>query len=223
VKYRGTDELYDCRAVSARLDAVTIDAYGTLVELVDPLQPLQDALRRHGVERDLADVAKGFQAEVDYYVERSHEGRDEATLALLRQDCARIFLHGVGAEIPAAEFVHDFIGSLRFAPVEGAPAACRVLAARGLRLAVVSNWDVGLHDHIAALGLNGLFGAVVTSAEAGAPKPDPAVFHLALERLGVSPGRAAHVGDSEADEEGARAAGIRFVPAPLVDAARSLA
>ena len=116
-----------------------------------------------------------------------------------------------------------FVGSLGFEPVEGVVEACRRLARRGLRLAVVSNWDVGLHDHLDALDLDGLFAAVVTSAEAGAPKPNPAVFVLALERLGVPPERAVHVGDSAADEEGARAAGMRFVPAPLADAVGSLA
>jgi len=160
---------------------------------------------------------------MDYYVERSHEGRDEATLALLRHDCASIFLRGAGAEIDPGAFVNAFIDSLRFAAVDGAAEACRALAARGLRLAVVSNWDVGLHGHLARLELESLFDAVVTSAEAGVAKPDPAVFLLALERLGVPPAHAAHVGDSEADEEGARAAGLRFVPAPLADAVRSLA
>jgi putative hydrolase of the HAD superfamily len=47
------------------------------------------------------------------------------------------------------------------------------------------------------------------------PKPDPAIFRLALERLGVSSERTLHVGDSDADEEGARAAGIAFTPAPV--------
>jgi FMN phosphatase YigB (HAD superfamily) len=211
------------RAVSARLDAVTIDAYGTLVTLVDPLPALRETLRRHGVERDLSDVAKGLQAEMEYYVARSHEGHDEATLALLRRDCAGIFLRGVDADTEPGAFVDSFMDCLRFATVDGAAEACRSLAKRGLRLAVVSNWDVGLRDHLVSLELDGLFDAVVTSAEAGAPKPDPAVFRLALERLGVAPAHAAHVGDSAADEDGARAAGLRFVPAPLADAVRRLA
>ena len=91
-----------------------------------------------------------------------------------------------------------------------------------MRLAVVSNWDIGLHDHLRALGLDSLVDTVVTSAEAGAPKPAPAVFELALARLGSSAARAVHVGDSEADAEGARAAGLRFEPAPLADAARRI-
>ena len=47
----------------------------------------------------------------------------------------------------------------------------------------------------------------MTSAEAGAPKARPAAFELAIERLGVRPDRTLHIGDSDADEEGARAAG----------------
>jgi HAD superfamily hydrolase (TIGR01549 family) len=88
----------------------------------------------------------------------------------------------------------------------------RRLEARGLALCVVSNWDCGLPEQLARLGLRL---PVVTSAEAGAAKPDPAVFRLALERLGVAPERALHVGDSPSDERGAAEAGMRFAPAPL--------
>jgi putative hydrolase of the HAD superfamily len=63
-----------------------------------------------------------------------------------------------------------------------------------------------------------LFSAIVTTAEAGAPKPEPGVFRLALERLRVEPARALHVGDEPGDESGARAAGMRFAPAPLTSA-----
>jgi FMN phosphatase YigB (HAD superfamily) len=48
------------------------------------------------------------------------------------------------------------------------------------------------------------------------------VFALAVERLGAAPERTVHVGDARADEEGARAAGLRFEPAPLADAARRI-
>ena len=76
----------------------------------------------------------------------------------------------------------------------------KLLQAHGLTLAVVANWDCGLGDHLAALGLDKLFATVVTSAEAGVPKPDPGPFLLALGRLGVGSGRALHVGDEPADE-----------------------
>jgi HAD superfamily hydrolase (TIGR01509 family) len=201
------------------VEAVTIDAYGTLVALRDPVPSLRTALAARGVDRDERAVRAGFAEEVAFYVERSHEGRDEATLALLRRDCAAVFLEAAGAELDPDEFTPAFLGSLAFEELPGAAGACRALRAQGIRLAVVSNWDVGLHEHLDALGLGALVDAVVTSAEAGAPKPAPAVFELALARLGVTPERTVHIGDADADAEGARAAGLRFEPAPLADAA----
>lgn len=198
----------------AELDAVTVDAFGTLVRLVDPLAALAVALERHGVARDRDAIARAFAAEAAYYRPRSHEGRDDASLERLRRDCAGVFLADLGAPLEAEAFWPDFVGALRFEAVPGAPEQLARLRARGLELAVVANWDCALAVHLDALELGG-FGAVVTSAEAGAPKPDPAPFRLALDRLGVDPARALHVGDEDVDEVGARAAGLSFAPAPL--------
>jgi HAD superfamily hydrolase (TIGR01509 family) len=205
------------RLTAAALDAVTIDAYGTLVTLRDPVDALRQALREHGVERTRGEVAAAFGAEARYYRDRSHEGADEASLALLRRDCAAVFLDMLAAELDPGEFAPVYVASLEFEAVPGAVGAVSELTRLGLRLAVVSNWDVALREHLEELALADHFVTVVTSAEAGAPKPGPRIFELALERLHVRPERALHVGDSEADEEGARAAGMAFAPAPLAD------
>jgi HAD superfamily hydrolase (TIGR01549 family) len=204
------------------VEAVTIDAFGTLVALVDPVPALRAALAARGIDRTEEEVRRAFQVEAAYYAERSHEGRDDATLALLRRDCAAVFLGAAEAPHDVDEFTDAFVDSLGFEELPGAADACRTLKEAGLKLAVVSNWDVGLHHHLRALGLHELVDVVLTSAEAGAPKPGPQVFALAVERLGSTPDRAVHVGDSEADAEGARAAGLRFEPAPLPDAARRI-
>ena len=206
------------RLRAADLEAVTIDAYGTLVTLRDPVGALDHALREHGVERTRDGVARAFAEEARYYVERSHEGADEASLALLRRDCASVFLEAAEADLDPA-----FVAALEFEAVPGALEAVSELERLGLRLAVVSNWDVALAEHLGRLGLADRFATIVTSAEAGAPKPDPRIFELALERLGVSASRALHVGDAEADEEGARAAGMHFAAAPLADLPARLA
>ncbi len=75
---------------------------------------------------------------------------------------------------------------------------------------IVSNWDVSLHAVLRDTGIAELVDAVLTSAQEGVAKPDPAIFARALERVGVSdPRSAVHVGDSvEFDVQGARAAGI---------------
>lgn len=195
--------------------AVTIDAFGTLVELVDPVEPLRAALAAAGVERDAEVVARAFAAEVAHYVPRAHEGRDAASLAALRRDCAAVFLAEAGADLDPAGFAPAFVRALAFRPLPGTLEALDALRARGLRLACVSNWDVSLADALAAAGLAAPLDAIVSSAEAGAPKPDPRPFLLALERLGAEPGETLHVGDDEADRLGAEAAGLAFAPPPL--------
>ena len=200
----------------AELDAVTLDAHGTLVELVDPVPDLDRGLRERGIERSGRETARAFATEVEYYREHAHEGRDAETLAQLRLRCTAVFLDALEAELAPEAFVDVFVGSIRFGALPGVRPSLRTLRRRGLALAVVSNWDVGLHAHLDEVGLGGL--AVVTSAEAGASKPAPAAFELAIERLGVRPDRILHIGDSDADEEGARAAGLRFAPAPLATA-----
>jgi len=204
------------------LRAVTIDAYGTLVMLRDPVPALQAALADRGIVRDAVEVRRAFELEAAFYTARSHEGRDDATLALLRKKCARVFLDAARAKLDPDAFAPAFVSSLTFEELPGARAACQTLGDSGLRLAVVSNWDIGLREHLDRLGIGALADVIVTSAEAGAPKPAPAVFELALDRLGVDAAQAVHVGDGASDEEGAHAAGMQFEQAPLADAAQRI-
>jgi HAD superfamily hydrolase (TIGR01509 family) len=202
----------------AELDAVTVDGYGTLLHLVDPLPALRLALAHHGIERTDDDVAAAFADEVRYYRPLAHTGREPASLAVLRHDCVGVFLDALGGPLSPDAFVDDFIGALAFTPLPGAVETVERLRARGLRLAVVANWDCALPEHLRTAGMIDLFDTVVTSARAGVAKPDPAIFELALRELGVRPGRALHVGDEPIDEEGARAAGLAFAAAPLSSA-----
>jgi len=110
--------------------------------------------------------------------------------------------------------------------------ALQALAARGVRLGIVSNWDSRLVGILAALGVTPLMETVAVSAVEGVRKPGPRIFQQTLERLGVAPEDAIMVGDSLVDDVGgARAAGLTGVliqrgraPAPEgVHAIRSLA
>src|SRR5438093_220343 len=121
------------------VEAVTIDAYGTLVMLRDPVPKLRGELAARGVEREAAEVRRAFAAEVGYYTEHSHEGSDAAALSLLRRECARVFLDAARADLDAQEFAPAFVASLVFDPLPGAVGACRALAGAGLRAAVISN------------------------------------------------------------------------------------
>jgi len=202
-------------ADAAQIDAVTLDAMGTLVELEDPVEALRAALAQRGVTASASDVRAAFAAEVAYYIPRAHEGRDEESLRLLGARCAGVFLDHLGAALAHAEFAPAFVSALAFRPLPDAAETLDALRAGGLSLGCISNWDVSLHGHLERAGLAARLDAVVSSAEAGAPKPDPAVFRLALERLGAGAERTLHVGDGGVDREGAAAAGIRFEPTPL--------
>jgi HAD superfamily hydrolase (TIGR01509 family) len=207
------------RLNTAELDAVTLDAYGTLVTLVDPVPALAAALAERGVERDREAVAAAFHAEVAHYGKHSGEGDDEAGLAQLQEDCARVFLGAARAELDAAEFAPVYAGAMRFELLPDVVVALEYLRSLGLELAVVANWDLTLRRLLDEIGLARHFRVVVHAAR----KPSPDGLLRALSELGVAPARALHIGDDDADEDAARSAGTNFARAPLPDAIASLA
>jgi len=84
------------------------------------------------------------------------------------------------------------------------------LRASGRKLAVVTNGPVEWQSRkLRTLGLTECFDEIVISDAVGVAKPDPRIFALALDRLGVEAGEAMFVGDHpEIDVAGARAAGL---------------
>jgi putative hydrolase of the HAD superfamily len=193
--------------------AVLLDSLGTLVELESPVPRLRERLGELGFDVDEERVARAFGAEVTYYVEHHVEGRDQSTLAELRNRCAAVLLDELAIpELPLASAREALLASLAFRAFPDAAPALRELRARGLRLVVASNWDCSLREVMETAGLLELVDDAVSSAEAGAPKPDPAVFRAALAAAGCEAGEAVHVGDSEENDlRGAAAAGVRAV------------
>jgi putative hydrolase of the HAD superfamily len=182
--------------------AAFFDALGTLVELEPPWEHLAAAL---GVPADEALVA-AVRKEMAFYKEHSHEGRDAESLAALRARCADVLSWELDREVS----VETMMEAIRFRPFPDAAPALAALRERGLALLCVSNWDVSLPEVLERCGLAGALDGVVTSAEVGARKPDPAIFTAALERAGCSADEAVHVGDTVAEDlAGAGAVGIR--------------
>src|SRR5262249_56077231 len=80
-------------------------------------------------------------------------------------------------------------------------------------LGVVTNYYGNAERVLAEAGMRHLLGVVVDSAVCGLSKPDPAIFALALARLGLAPRQALFVGDSlQQDVVPARAAGLPTAP-----------
>jgi putative hydrolase of the HAD superfamily len=211
--------------------AVLLDALGTLLELQPPAPRLQAALAARGVEVSPQEAGAALRAEIAYYRAHHDEAVDAEALDDLRDRCTAV----LAAALPQrAGGVRDLRGallaSLRFRAYPDAAPALAALRAAGLRLVVVSNWDVSLHEALAATGLAPLLDAALSSAEARSSKPDAAIFARALALAGdVAPGEAVHVGDSvEHDVAGARSAGIAPIlvardGAPSPDAVTTIA
>jgi epoxide hydrolase-like predicted phosphatase len=80
------------------------------------------------------------------------------------------------------------------------------LRSRGVRTGLVSNsWGKGVYERER---LGDLFDAVLISGEMGARKPEPEMYLLAAERLGVDPRECVFVDDLLQNVEGARAVGM---------------
>jgi putative hydrolase of the HAD superfamily len=191
---------------------VLLDALGTLVELETPWPHLTDELAARGVVVGEETARAAMLAEMAYYRAHHDEAGDWAGLQDLRRRCAAVVQERLATSLPLADVEDALLAAIRFRAYPEVPAVLEALRAGGARLAVVSNWDVSLHDVLERTRLRPLVDAVVISAVLGAAKPDPVIFRAALERLGASAAGAIHVGDSvEHDVAGARAAGIEAI------------
>ena len=82
------------------------------------------------------------------------------------------------------------------------------LSGRGIRLAVLSNWDERLRPLLVRLDLARYFERTVVSAEVGTHKPAAAIFAHTARALGLPPEALLHVGDGQREDvAGASAAG----------------
>lgn len=205
-----------------KLDAVLLDAGGTLVRL--DFEWMSGTLRELGLDVPVERLRRG---EIDgrrrYDRSRGHApGPGEPTPALGTTGDTNAYYTGIliGAGVPAAhipQVVERFRrrhaeSGLWARPMEGARDAVDRLERMGLRRAVVSNSDGRAEQHLRDCDLLRGIEFVIDSEIVGIEKPDPGIFAIALERLGIAPERALFVGDIRCvDEAGARAAGVQFV------------
>lgn len=190
------------------LSLVTFDALGTLVALDAPYERLRAALAARGIDVTIEQARTAMRAEMTYYRAHHDEAVDLAALADLRARCAAVLGDALPPTgLPPAALLAALLEAITFTVMPGADRLLRELHARGIGRIVVSNWDVSLHGVLAETGLAPLLDRVITSAEAGVAKPDPAIFAPAL--AGIDPAAALHVGDSvEHDVAGALSAGM---------------
>jgi beta-phosphoglucomutase len=122
---------------------------------------------------------------------------DDAQIAELDRRKEAAFRRIIADDFPAMPGVMELLRALRHA---------------GFWLAVGSSGPPeNVELVVDKLAAGELFGAIVTGADVSRGKPDPQVFLLAAERLGVPPARCAVVEDAPAGVAAANAAGMASV------------
>lgn len=162
-----------------------------------------------------ANVSRWFQANQEMF---RLESTDEVDLAEITEACLR----ELGCE-PSADELEAYMEAWQRSVAReshlhpDALELLRQLRERGLRLGLVSNTFAPgrfLSPRLDECGLGPAVDVVVLSSEHGKRKPDPTIFHVALDGLGVAPEQAVFVGDRlAADIAGAHDVGMTTVQA----------
>jgi putative hydrolase of the HAD superfamily len=146
-------------------------------------------------------------------------GSDEETtydaeifVAYTRRIIEQMGGRGPGLDACAREIYTEWAACQHFELYDDVPAALGELAARGIRIGLISNSHRCLVSFQSHFELEGLISAVVSSSEHGFMKPHPSIFAAALQLMDVPAGDAVMVGDSvRQDVDGALRAGMRAV------------
>jgi putative hydrolase of the HAD superfamily len=178
---------------------VVFDFYGTLAHATHWLS-IDTVLAEHGYE--LPDEARRrwwFESEHDGLAHVEHSA-DEAAYSRWQRSRLLGMLAETDVHPGEYELIVEKLQSGKATRVlEAYPEAAGVLAelrARGVRLAVCSNWDWDLSEAIHEVGLGGATDVVVSSAWAGARKPHPLIFEHTLAEIGADAEQTLFVGDT---------------------------
>ena len=99
------------------------------------------------------------------------------------------------ASIQPAMQLADWCYAYARKAIDQARPILRQLAAR-YPLVLVSNFYGNIESVLHDFNLDGLFGSIVESAVVGVRKPNPAIFQMGVDRLGMQPEEVVVIGDS---------------------------
>jgi len=201
--------------------AITFDAAGTLIRVAEPVGETYARIAAEvGTTLSPAALDAAFREVFPAMPPMAFPDVDEPDLRDAERGWWRDLVARVVRHAGDVDAFDDYFDALFAYYADGAawrtyPESHGVLESvrrRGLRIAVVSNFDSRLPPILRKLGLAPLVDTIIYSTGCGAAKPSPRIFHYTLEQLGVTPKSTLHVGDSlSADFDGAGAAGLKAV------------
>ena len=202
------------------ITAVFLDLYGTLAHFQPPREEVQArACLSFGIQVTHQGLVRGY-AQADEYMNQENAG--QVPLGLRTPDDQQRFFAeyerlilttaGVDVDLETAGKIWNKVQRIPhgLALFDDALPALDMLKLQERTLGVLSNITRDMEALSRELGLEIYLDFTVTSGEVGAGKPHPPIFLAALERAGVEPHEALHVGDSySSDVLGARGVGIQ--------------
>jgi len=205
-----------------RYKALFLDVGWTLIHPERSLwEALADVAGQAGIPMSAGDCEAGIyplwqgmqeRAVSAFRADAEYSDSEEEFVALFRQ-LGEIVLAGAGVTDPSGEVVEHFMEWMadwdRWHVFAEVPEVLASFKNQGYILAAVSNATPDLSEFLDHLGLARFFDVILASAAEGIKKPDRRLFERAMERTGVGPGEAFHVGDLPLEDVlGARNVGV---------------
>ena len=215
------DYVFGLDALSAHpLKAIFFDAAGTLIYLpVSVGEHYQNVAADFGASLDAAALNRAFK---DAWIEAPERpaaqngAREEDDKGWWRELVYQVLDQTLPSELTVAfdreayfeaVYAHFALPGIWRVYDDVRPTLER-LRARGISLAVISNFDRRLYKILEQLNLRDFFAEIIISSEVGAEKPNPIIFQKAVHALGITATEAAHVGDDETKDGGASLVGM---------------
>jgi putative hydrolase of the HAD superfamily len=207
--------------------AIIFDLGGTLLEF-NPhhlhwlqwervgLEGAHACLAAQGKDLDLEAFVAHFSEQLPERWDQAARGEANLRLPdLLRETCLALGATLTAREVEAVTAAYIKPIDAAVAPYADTVGTLEELHARGLKIGLISNtmWPGEYHlREMERFGLLPYFDHTIFTADVSLWKPQPEVYHLSLEALGVSAPEAVFVGDLPAyDILGAQRAGVRAV------------
>lgn len=201
--------------------AVFFDWFNTLAHYEPPREELESqALKEVGINLSPEDVRRGLMVADRYYFEENaispvrERSPEEQAKVYIRYQKTVLAEAGVGAPddllLKIMTRLRELSRNMTFVIFDDVLPIMKTLKDKNITLGLLTNLNREIDPICEQLGVADYLDFTVTSGEAGADKPEPPIFRLALERAGVDAADAVHVGDQyRLDVMGAKRMGIK--------------
>lgn len=199
--------------------AVTFDCGMTLLgDFWDPPGIACDVAEAAGIELDrqvASEIYTRLLAGRMTEYRRINHGGDHSEYQRFWIEHTRDWLDQIGEDTSRADELYRKADDRIFNPASGMMTlfddvvpCLEELQSRGLKLGIISNWDMSLERALTVHDLTKWFDPIIASMVVGSEKPAKQIFDIAAEGLDTPHERIIHVGDNPLDDgQGARDAG----------------